>query len=146
MSAERDRLNEVPHGRAPWRHWGPYLSERAWGTVREDYSPGGDAWQYFPHEHARSRARHRSQQQRLDAADAERVEAHAKADQRRSLVEIGQFELHVCLVRPLRPREGCIVPRPEPAGTPAAYAQALRLNPKLQPRGFQCAVRSCSCR
>jgi hypothetical protein len=56
MSAERDRLLEVPKGRSPWRHWGPYLSERAWGTVREDYSAGGDAWDFFPHEHARSRA------------------------------------------------------------------------------------------
>src|SRR5690349_2186502 len=41
---------------AAWRRWGPYLSERAWGTVREDYSPDGDAWGYFPHDHARSRA------------------------------------------------------------------------------------------
>ncbi|HWS58391.1 MAG TPA: glucosidase [Actinotalea sp.] len=40
----------------PWYHWGPYLSERAWGTVREDYSPHGTAWDYFPHDHARSRA------------------------------------------------------------------------------------------
>ena len=56
MSAERDRLHEVPAGRAPWRHWGPYLSERAWGTVREDYSADGDAWAFFPFEHARSRA------------------------------------------------------------------------------------------
>ena len=40
----------------PWYHWGPYLSERAWGTVREDYSPDGSAWSYFPHDHARSRA------------------------------------------------------------------------------------------
>lgn len=39
-----------------WREWGPYLSERQWGTVREDYSRDGDAWRYFPHEHARSRA------------------------------------------------------------------------------------------
>lgn len=39
-----------------WRRWGPYLSERQWGTVREDYSPGGTAWDYFPHDHARSRA------------------------------------------------------------------------------------------
>jgi len=54
--AERGRLLEVPQGRAPWRHWGPYLSERAWGTVREDYSPSGTAWDYFPHDHARSRA------------------------------------------------------------------------------------------
>jgi hypothetical protein len=56
MGAERDRLAEVPHGRAPWRRWGPYLAERAWGTVREDYSADGDAWAYFPHDHARSRA------------------------------------------------------------------------------------------
>jgi len=40
----------------PWYEWGPYLSERAWGTVREDYSDNGDAWSYFPHDHARSRA------------------------------------------------------------------------------------------
>jgi hypothetical protein len=39
-----------------WRHWGPYLSERQWGTVREDYSPYGNAWDYLPHDHARSRA------------------------------------------------------------------------------------------
>ena len=53
--AERARLNEIPKGRSPWRKWGPYLSERAWGTVREDYSAGGDAWDFFPHDHARSR-------------------------------------------------------------------------------------------
>jgi hypothetical protein len=40
----------------PWYEWGPYLSERAWGTVREDYSDSGDAWDFFPHDHARSRA------------------------------------------------------------------------------------------
>src|SRR3954447_3918083 len=56
MSVERDRLRQVPQGRAPWRHWGPYLAERAWGTVREDYSADADAWSYFPYEHARSRA------------------------------------------------------------------------------------------
>src|SRR6266852_4611619 len=56
MSIERKRLNEVPQGRSPWRHWGPYLSERAWGTVREDYSATGEAWEFFPHDHARSRA------------------------------------------------------------------------------------------
>ena len=55
-AAETQRLREVPKGRAPWRHWGPYLSERAWGTVREDYSENGTAWEFFPHEHARSRA------------------------------------------------------------------------------------------
>ena len=50
------RLQAVPRGRAPWRHWGPYLSERGWGTVREDYSAGADAWRFFPFDHARSRA------------------------------------------------------------------------------------------
>ena len=52
-SAERTRLETDGHS---WRKWGPYLSERAWGTVREDYSEHGEAWDYFPHDHARSRA------------------------------------------------------------------------------------------
>ena len=56
MDAERRRLNEVRAGTRRWKRWGPYLSERAWGTVREDYSPDGSAWDYFPHDHARSRA------------------------------------------------------------------------------------------
>ena len=55
-TAEDDRLAEVRAGAADWRRWGTYLSERAWGTVREDYSADGDAWNYFPFEHARSRA------------------------------------------------------------------------------------------
>jgi hypothetical protein len=53
--AEVARLDEASIG-AHWRRWGPYLAERQWGTVREDYSPGGDAWDFFPHDHARSRA------------------------------------------------------------------------------------------
>src|SRR5256885_13588629 len=54
-TAEAHRLDEARAG-APWRHWGPYLSERQWGTVREDYSEHGNCWDYFPHDHARSRA------------------------------------------------------------------------------------------
>jgi len=54
-SAEAERLKECPNGLG-WKLWGPYLSERQWGTVREDYSPHGNAWDYFPHDHARSRA------------------------------------------------------------------------------------------
>ena len=54
-SAEAMRLEEIHHGKH-WRRWGPYLSERQWGTVREDYSEYGTAWEYFPHDHARSRA------------------------------------------------------------------------------------------
>ena len=56
MSEERNRLDAANAGAAPWRRWGPYVAERAWGTVREDYSANGDAWTYLPHEHARSRA------------------------------------------------------------------------------------------
>src|SRR5262245_30696275 len=56
MNQESVRLNESVNLATPWRLWGPYLSERQWGTVREDYSRGGTAWEYFPHDHARSRA------------------------------------------------------------------------------------------
>lgn len=55
-TAEHYRLLEERERIVRWRYWGPYVSERAWGTVREDYSGDGDAWNYFPHEHARSRA------------------------------------------------------------------------------------------
>src|SRR5438132_8706975 len=55
-NVERDRLREAHEKRAAWSRWGPYLSERQWGTVREDYSHDGSAWDYFPHDHARSRA------------------------------------------------------------------------------------------
>ena len=54
--AERERLAACREGRTDWRRFGPYLAERQWGTVREDYSATGDAWSYFPHDHARSRA------------------------------------------------------------------------------------------
>jgi hypothetical protein len=53
--AEKERLAEDRAGQKNWKRWGPYLSERQWGTVREDYSPFGNAWEYFPHDHARSR-------------------------------------------------------------------------------------------
>ena len=56
MNAEERRLNDLQAGLADWRLWGPYVSDRAWGTVREDYSANGDVWHYFPHDHARSRA------------------------------------------------------------------------------------------
>ena len=55
---EQLRLEECREGRQPWKKWGPYLSERQWGTVREDYSSNGNAWESFPHDHARSRAYH----------------------------------------------------------------------------------------
>ncbi len=67
MDAERERMRDAGRpeegleGASPWYAWGPYLSERAWGTVREDYSADGDAWSYFPHDHARSRAYRRGE-------------------------------------------------------------------------------------
>jgi hypothetical protein len=54
--AEQERLEEDARRQQNWKRWGPYLSERQWGTVREDYSADGDPWRYFPHDHARSRA------------------------------------------------------------------------------------------
>src|SRR3989449_623044 len=56
QTTEDGRLEEARQRQKHWKRWGPYLSERQWGTVREDYSPGGTAWEYFPHDHARSRA------------------------------------------------------------------------------------------
>src|SRR5581483_1178549 len=56
MTAEHARLEDDRLGRAAWRRWGPYVSDRQWGTVREDYSADGNAWTYLPYDHARSRA------------------------------------------------------------------------------------------
>jgi Mannosylglycerate hydrolase MGH1-like glycoside hydrolase domain len=58
MTTEQERLTESRNPNTPWKKWGPYLSERQWGTVREDYSENGNAWEYFSHDHARSRAYH----------------------------------------------------------------------------------------
>jgi hypothetical protein len=57
-NAEGKRLESARKENVPWRKWGPYLSERQWGTVREDYSEDGNAWDYFSHDQARSRAYH----------------------------------------------------------------------------------------
>ncbi len=56
ITVEEQRLREDDRREQNWKRWGPYLSERQWGTVREDYSANGDSWAYFPHDHARSRA------------------------------------------------------------------------------------------
>src|SRR6476469_9483241 len=56
MDAEQKRIQENAEMKAHWNRWGSYLSDRQWGTVREDYSPYGTAWEYFPHDQARSRA------------------------------------------------------------------------------------------
>ena len=56
MTAEHDRLRDARDRTVRWKRWGPYLSERQWGTVREDYSKDGDAWNHFSHDQARSRA------------------------------------------------------------------------------------------
>ncbi len=56
VGAESERLRQADEEQVPWRRWEPYLSERQWGTVREDCSDNGDAWSYFSHDQARSRA------------------------------------------------------------------------------------------
>ena len=56
ITGEKARLEELVKKNKPWRRWGTYLSERQWGTVREDCSQYGTAWDYFPHDYARSRA------------------------------------------------------------------------------------------
>ena len=56
MEREIERLTEAKDGSKHWRRWGPFLSERQWGTVREDYSDHGNSWDSFPHDHARRRA------------------------------------------------------------------------------------------
>ena len=56
MTTEGTRLREAREEKTAWKKWGPYLSERQWGTVREDYSDDGNAWDYFTHDQARSRA------------------------------------------------------------------------------------------
>src|ERR1700693_356863 len=56
MNAEDQRLEDSHLHKVRWKHWGPYLSARQWGTVREDYSANGTAWEFFPHDHARSRS------------------------------------------------------------------------------------------
>jgi len=56
MTTESQRLEESRKRHSHWKRWGPYLSERAWGTVREDYTPHGTAWEAVPHDHARSKA------------------------------------------------------------------------------------------
>ncbi len=58
MNSEQHRLDEAKNPNTPWQKWGPYLSERQWGTVREDYSENGNAWDYFTHDQARARAYH----------------------------------------------------------------------------------------
>jgi hypothetical protein len=76
---ERDRLAAADAGTVPWRCWGPYLSERGWGTVREDYSPDGTAWDYFPHDHARSRAYRWSEDGLAGICDEEQILCFALA-------------------------------------------------------------------
>lgn len=54
MTSENQRLQDCRDGKTAWKQWGPYLSERQWGTVREDYSDNGDAWNYLSHDQSRS--------------------------------------------------------------------------------------------
>src|SRR5437899_3856212 len=73
MTREDQRLEDLRQGKAQWKRWGPYLSERQWGTVREDYSADGTAWEYFPHDHARSRAYRWGEDGIAGVSDAEQL-------------------------------------------------------------------------
>jgi Glycosyl hydrolase family 63 C-terminal domain len=73
MNSERERLLANVPGHDGWKHWGPYLSERQWGTVREDYSDNGTAWDYFPHDQARSRAYRWGEDGIAGVSDAEQL-------------------------------------------------------------------------
>ena len=73
MNSERERLLAHVTGHDGWKHWGPYLSERQWGTVREDYSADGTAWDYLPHDHARSRAYRWGEDGLAGVSDAEQL-------------------------------------------------------------------------
>ncbi len=79
MNAESKRLEEAKTKQNSWRKWGPYLSERQWGTVREDYSDSGNAWDYFPHEQARSRAYRRGEDGLAGFSDDEQLLCFALA-------------------------------------------------------------------
>ena len=79
LSAEHSRLTAYREKQADWHQWGPYLSERAWGTIREDYSAGGDAWNYLPHDHARSRAYRWNEDGLLGISDREQYLCFAPA-------------------------------------------------------------------
>jgi len=72
-TAEARRIVAADSGQQDWRAWGPYLSERAWGTVREDYSEDGSAWDHFPHDHARSRAYRWNEDGLAGLCDADQV-------------------------------------------------------------------------
>ena len=92
MNPEQMRLTDHDAGKADWKRWGTYLSDRAWGTVREDYSPDGDAWNYFPHDHgvANSRffkdlmltPRFGARGQRIDPSKVELLSLAMKLDHR----------------------------------------------------------------
>jgi hypothetical protein len=71
LETEQTRLEEDARREKNWKRWGPYLSERQWGTIREDYSESGDCWAYFPHDHARSRAYRWGEDGLLGIADRE---------------------------------------------------------------------------
>src|SRR5215469_1469215 len=76
-TAEQKRLDEEREHGVPWKKWGPYVSERQWGTVREDYSADGDAWDYFTHDQARSRAYHWGEDGIAGVSDAKQLTCFA---------------------------------------------------------------------
>jgi hypothetical protein len=88
MTAEHLRLEAARHASVPWKSWGPYLSERQWGTVREDYSEGGDAWNYFTHDQARSPAYLWRSPRQLRSPPRSRCRSYRARHDRRISIEI----------------------------------------------------------
>ena len=99
LCKEKKRLIAREKEEPEWSRWGPYLSERQWGTVREDYSPHGEAWEYFSHDHARSRAYRWGEDglRRHRTAPHRELPAEFQTDPRIAGVPIGTFVLYVLL-------------------------------------------------
>ena len=111
MTQEEIRLAESDARQKHWKRWGPYLSERAWGTVREDYSPHGTAWEFLPHDHARSRAYRWNEDGIAGICDRHQTICFALAlvERARSHPERTPLRAHRQRGQPRRGREGILL-------------------------------------
>ena len=126
--AERRRLHEADTGVTDWRRWGPYLSERQWGTVREDYSASRRAWDYLPHDHARSRAYRWGEDGIAGVCDDEQLLCLALAlwNGRDPILKERLFGLDQRRGQPRRGRQGVLL-LPRQHADPLVHAHALQV-------------------
>ena len=139
MTVEHDRLAEARAGTAPWKKWGPYLSERQWGTVREDYSESGDAWNYFSHDQARSRAYRWGEDGLAGISDDRQLLCFALAlwNGKDPILKERLFGLTNSEGNPLRGREGILLLRRQHAHA-LVHEVSLQVSPSGVPlRGSQ---------